>query len=47
MPGVVRSASVSVVALICVITSCGMTVTDLGVSSSGAVCFEDEDCSTL
>jgi hypothetical protein len=37
MPGTVRSASVSDTAPVCEITSAVTTVTDFGVSSSGAV----------
>lgn len=37
MPGTVRSASVRVTDPLSCSTSAGMTVTDLGVSSSGAV----------
>ncbi|MCY1440105.1 hypothetical protein D9M71_563650 [compost metagenome] len=43
MPEVVRSASVRVSAPVSLITCWGMTVTDLGVSRSGAVYFCDAD----
>ncbi len=47
MPGVVRSASCSEFEPDCRITSVGTTVTDLGVSSSGAVNLGDCASSTL
>ena len=37
MPGTVLSASAKVVALVCLMSSSGITVTERGVSSSGAV----------
>lgn len=47
MPGTVRSASVSVDAPLFWISSCGITVTDFGVSTSGAVNFAEAEKSAL
>ena len=47
MPGTVRSASVSVTEPVSCSTSAGITVTDLGVSSSGAVNLPLEASSVL
>ena len=47
MPGTVRSASVSVTEPVPCNTSAGITVTDLGVSSSGAVNLPPEAASAL